>query len=88
MKKHIKWRKGQWPPTAWSPIWEGVIDGEVVAEIVRTGRYGADDYPWDWSLTMAGRQMVGGYRGGVADALKNAKMAVDHLLGQALTPEP
>jgi hypothetical protein len=25
--------------------------GDVVARVSMTGRYGVDDYPWDWSLT-------------------------------------
>lgn len=61
-----------------------------VAEAVKSGRDGVDDYPWDWWLTPAGgdraysllpRESMRRLRtGGVADTLRTIKQSVARLM--------
>jgi len=54
---------------------------EVIASVVRTGEYGRDDYPWDWSLADAVQSVhPHGRRTGVADTKAGA---VDSALAAA-----
>lgn len=49
--------------------YEVLADGIPVGEVVLTGRYGADHYPWSWGMyTKAGH----GEGGGSADTMKAA----------------
>jgi hypothetical protein len=61
-----------------------------VADAAQTGRPGVDDYPWDWSLTDAGRErayamlparsMTRLRTVGVADTLRSVKENVAYLV--------
>ena len=48
-------------------------DGRLLAQATRTGRYGADDYPWDWWLAHGVPAVIGRKQSGVTDSLRDAK---------------
>jgi len=62
----------------WSPTYEASDDQGVAGSAVRTGRYGSDDYPWDWHIEpiRKGVKYANGQAvktGGSADTLRSAK---------------
>lgn len=59
----------------WSPIYEAHDAHGLAGSAVRTGRYGADDYPWNWGITPLHDRPAGVHvsTSGVADTLRSAK---------------
>jgi hypothetical protein len=47
--------------------------GTLLAQAVRTGRAGIDDYPWDWYLAYGIKPVPGHKASGVTDTLREAK---------------
>lgn len=45
----LTWRKAAVRGDGWSPVYEAHDAHGLADSAVQTGRYGADDYPWDWS---------------------------------------
>ena len=76
----LKWRRlpRDEDSGSWSAIYEARDQHGVAGSVVRTGRYGADDYPWDWHVDPFDRdaRYSNGQRvrtSGSADTLRSAK---------------
>lgn len=57
--------------------------GTKVGHAVLTGRYGADDYPWDWSAYRRDGSYI---NGGSASTLRDARGSVADTLRRVLNP--
>jgi hypothetical protein len=74
----LKWRRvprEEDGSDAWSATYEATDEHGVAGSAVRTGRYGSDDYPWDWHIDKL-HEPPAGVRvrtGGSADTLRSAK---------------
>jgi hypothetical protein len=74
MSRPLTWSKGK-QGDGWSPEYIAADDNGVAGGAVRTGRYGADDYPWEWHIEPLhpAPEGVRVRTSGVADTLRSAK---------------
>lgn len=78
MKKEVRvlrWSKAAQRGDGWSPEYIATDEHGEAGSAVRTGRYGSDDYPWDWHITPLhpAPEGVRVQSSGSADTLRSAK---------------
>jgi len=71
----LRWSRSKEPQTSWSALYIATDEHGEAGDVSRTGRYGSDDYPWDWHITPlhAPPEGVRVRNSGSADTLRSAK---------------
>ena len=77
---NIGWSR--WKDTGTGVVTHSLIkDTTILARVVKTGRSGIDNYPWDWYLEDRVEAKPGHKTSGVADSMRAAKEDVEWALG-------
>lgn len=73
--QRLTWHKRKERGDGYSPEYVATDSHGEAGSAVRTGRYGSDDYPWDWSILPLHTRPEGvhGRNAGSADTLRSAK---------------
>ena len=79
-KRVLRWSKAKVRGDGWSPTYIATDSHGEAGSAVRTGRYGSDDYPWDWSIHIlhAPPEGIRIRTSGAADTLRSAKDQAEH----------